>query len=46
MDALYSDHRVVSDRTVDSHVKTWRKLADLGVDPIASIYGLSLRVAR
>jgi hypothetical protein len=22
MDALYSDHRVVSDRTVDSHVKT------------------------
>ncbi len=44
MDALYSDHRMVSDRTVDSHVKNLRrKLADLGVDPIASIYGLGYR---
>jgi len=44
MDALYSDHRVVSDRTVDSHVKNLRrKLADVGVDPIASIYGLGYR---
>ncbi|MBS0590881.1 MAG: response regulator [Proteobacteria bacterium] len=44
MDALYSDHRVVSDRTVDSHIKNLRrKLADLGVDPIASIYGLGYR---
>ena len=44
MDALYNDHRVVSDRTVDSHVKNLRrKLADLGVDPIASIYGLGYR---
>jgi len=41
MDALYSDHRVVSDRTVDSHVKNLRrKLGEAGVDPIASIYGL------
>jgi two-component system response regulator BaeR len=44
MDALYNDHRVVSDRTVDSHVKNLRrKLGDLGVDPIASIYGLGYR---
>ncbi|MBR0346264.1 MAG: response regulator [Rudaea sp.] len=44
MDALYSDHRVVSDRTVDSHIKNLRrKLADVGVDPIASIYGLGYR---
>ncbi len=44
MDALYSDHRVVSDRTVDSHVKNLRrKLAEFGVDPIASIYGLGYR---
>lgn len=44
MDALYSDHRVVSDRTVDSHVKNLRrKLADLGIDPITSIYGLGYR---
>ena len=36
IDALYGDHRVVSDRTVDSHVKNLRrKLAELGVDPIA-----------
>ncbi len=44
MDALYSDHRVVSDRTVDSHVKNLRrKLAEVGVDPITSIYGLGYR---
>jgi two-component system response regulator BaeR len=44
MDALYNDHRVVSDRSVDSHVKNLRrKLGDLGVDPIASIYGLGYR---
>lgn len=44
MDALYSDHRVVSDRTVDSHIKNLRrKLNDLGVDPITSIYGLGYR---
>ena len=44
MDALYNDHRVVSDRTVDSHVKNLRrKLTDLGVDPISSIYGLGYR---
>jgi two-component system response regulator BaeR len=44
MDALYNDHRVVSDRTIDSHVKNLRrKLADAGIDPIASIYGLGYR---
>ena len=44
MDALYSDHRVVSDRTVDSHVKNLRrKLGEVGIDPIASIYGLGYR---
>jgi two-component system response regulator BaeR len=44
MDALYSDHRVVSDRTVDSHVKNLRrKLGEAGVDPITSIYGLGYR---
>jgi two-component system response regulator BaeR len=44
IDALYLDHRVVSDRTVDSHVKNLRrKLADAGVDPIASVYGVGYR---
>lgn len=42
--ALYEDHRVVSDRTVDSHVKNLRrKLADVGEDPIAAVYGVGYR---
>ncbi|MDR3390017.1 MAG: response regulator [Rudaea sp.] len=45
MDAAYRDHRVVSDRTVDSHVKNLRrKLAELGPDPIASVYGVGYRL--
>ncbi|PZQ11988.1 MAG: two-component system response regulator BaeR [Rhodanobacter denitrificans] len=44
IDALYLDNRVVSDRTVDSHVKNLRrKLADAGVDPISSVYGVGYR---
>jgi len=44
IDALYVDHRVVSDRTVDSHVKNLRrKLTDGGVDPIGSVYGVGYR---
>ena len=42
--ALYADHRVVSDRTVDSHVKNLRrKLVECGVDPISSVYGVGYR---
>ena len=45
MDALYRDHRVVSERTVDSHVKNLRrKLAQAGPDPIASVYGVGYRL--
>jgi two-component system, OmpR family, response regulator BaeR len=44
IDALYVDHRVVSDRTVDSHVKNLRrKLAECGVDPVTSVYGVGYR---
>lgn len=45
MDRLYSDHRIVTDRTVDSHVRNLRrKLADAGAaDLIGSIYGLGYR---
>ncbi|MFT4048144.1 MAG: response regulator [Solimonas sp.] len=45
MDRLYADHRVVTDRTVDSHVKNLRrKLADAGgEDWIKSIYGVGYR---
>jgi two-component system, OmpR family, response regulator BaeR len=45
MDALYQDHRVVSDRTVDSHIKNLRrKLAQLCADPISSVYGVGYRL--
>lgn len=46
LDAIYVDHRVVSDRTVDSHVKNLRrKIADAagGYDPIQSIYGFGYK---
>ncbi len=42
MDNIYSDYRVVSDRTVDSHVKKLRKKlhdAAPNIDVIHSIYG-------
>jgi two-component system, OmpR family, response regulator BaeR len=42
MDAMYRDERVVSDRTVDSHIKKIRrKIADVapGVELIHSLYG-------
>jgi two-component system response regulator BaeR len=45
MDAAYRDHSVVSDRTVDSHIKNLRrKLVDAGCDPIASVYGVGYRL--
>jgi two-component system response regulator BaeR len=45
MSAVYTDHRVVSDRTVDSHVKNLRrKLAQAGFDPISSVYGVGYRL--
>ncbi len=45
MDAAYRDHRVVSDRTVDSHVKNLRrKLSEAGFDPITSVYGVGYRL--
>ena len=43
LDRLYLDHRVVVDRTVDSHVRNLRrKLGESGVehDPIRSVYGM------
>src|SRR5690606_3162396 len=43
VDRLYTDGRVVTDRTVDSHIKNLRrKLAQAspGQDPIRSIYGV------
>ncbi|MBL1140549.1 MAG: response regulator [Proteobacteria bacterium] len=42
MDQIYSDHRVVGDRTIDSHIKKLRKKIDVvlpDVELIHSIYG-------
>ncbi len=44
--AIYTDHRVVTDRTVDSHIKNLRKKltdAKAGFDPVSSVYGVGYR---
>ncbi|HEX7046046.1 MAG TPA: response regulator [Gammaproteobacteria bacterium] len=46
MENIYSDHRIVGDRTVDSHVKNLRrKLAAIrpGIDMVQSVYGVGYR---
>ncbi|MCC5873699.1 MAG: response regulator [Gammaproteobacteria bacterium] len=46
MDAAYTDHRVVNDRTIDTHMKNLRrKLTEaLGAEaPISSVYGVGYR---
>ena len=46
LDGLYDDHRVVTDRTVDSHIKNLRrKLEQIAPEPalIRSIYGVGYR---
>ena len=47
LERLYDDHRIVSDRTVDSHVKNLRrKLADAapGRELVQSVYGVGYRL--
>ena len=47
LDAIYADFRVVSDRTVDSHIKNLRRKigeAVPGADPIESVYGVGYRL--
>lgn len=46
MDRMYQDHRIVSDRTIDSHIRKIRKkLADLprSAESIHSVYGVGYR---
>jgi len=46
LDAIYEDYRVVSDRTVDSHIKNLRRKlaeADPSANPIESVYGVGYR---
>ncbi|GLQ88402.1 response regulator [Dyella flagellata] len=47
LDRLYLDHRVVTDRTVDSHIKNLRRKLEQaapGPDPIRSIYGVGYKL--
>lgn len=47
IDRLYADHRVVSDRTVDTHIKNLRKkIQPLAPDQevIRSIYGIGYKL--
>lgn len=42
----YPGRRVVSDRTIDSHVRRLRaKLRDAGVDPIQTVHGVGFRLS-
>lgn len=46
MDRIYTDFRVVNDRTIDSHVKKLRrKLSELGLasQPVRSVYGVGYK---
>ncbi len=44
MDVAYPDRRVVSDRTIDSHVRHIRaKFAAVGAEPIGTVHGLGYR---
>ncbi|MBD8094588.1 response regulator [Pseudomonas fluorescens] len=47
LDRLYFDHRVVTDRTVDSHIRNLRRKLDHarpGQDPIRTIYGVGYKL--
>ncbi|WLG25067.1 response regulator [Pseudomonas sp. FP1154] len=46
LDRIYSDHRVVTDRTVDSHIRNLRRKLEQacpGEQPIESLYGVGYR---
>ena len=45
MDQAYELHRVVSDRTIDSHVRRVRaKFAEAGADPVQTVHGLGYKL--
>lgn len=45
MDGGYQDYRVVSDRTIDSHVRRVRaKFKAVGADPIETLHGIGYRL--
>jgi len=45
MNEAYELHKIVSDRTIDSHVRRVRaKLASLGADPIETVHGIGYKL--
>ena len=45
MDQAYELHKIVSDRTIDSHVRRVRaKFAALGIDPIETVHGIGYKL--
>ncbi|MCC6657419.1 MAG: winged helix-turn-helix domain-containing protein, partial [Rhodocyclaceae bacterium] len=47
LNALYTDHRVVADRTVDSHVKNLRRKLHQAHDAhelVRSVYGVGYKI--
>ena len=45
MNGAYTGHRVVSDRTIDSHMRRLRsKLRHCGLDPIQTVHGVGFRL--
>lgn len=47
MDGAYSDGTVVSDRTIDSHIRrVRRKFAPVGIDPIETVHGIGYRASE
>jgi two-component system OmpR family response regulator len=45
MDGAYDEANVVSDRTIDSHLRrVRRKLADVGADPIETVHGVGYQL--
>lgn len=46
MSHAYGDNIVVSDRTIDSHIRKIRqKFADFGVDPIETVHGIGYKLS-
>lgn len=46
MNGAYTGHRIVSDRTIDSHMRRLRaKLREAGADPIRTVYGVGFKLA-
>lgn len=46
MSGAYAGNRIVSDRTIDSHIRRLRKkLRNLGVDPIHTVHGVGFRLS-